>query len=182
MDLLPLDQRSPRFCQHCASSLQTRFVDGETRDRLVCEGCGFIHYLNPRLVANVLPERRGRILLLRRGIEPSYGKWAFPGGFLEMGESAQEGAEREAMEEVGLTVTAGPLLGVYTRVQQGIVVLVYRGLKISGRPAAGPEALETAWFQAHEIPWQDLAFETTVAALNDWLKVARRGPRGRPGR
>ena len=111
----------PRFCQHCASSLVSRFLEEEGRTRLVCSSCGFVHYLNPKLVANVLPESGGRVLLLRRGIEPSYGKWAFPGGYLELGESAEEGAEREALEEVGMQVRAGPLLGVYTRVQHGVV-------------------------------------------------------------
>ena len=178
---LPLPEPAspePRFCQHCGSGLVTRFVEGEGRVRLVCSACGVIHYINPKLVSNVLPERAGRVLLLRRGIEPSYGKWAFPGGYLELGESAEEGAEREAMEEVGLTVKAGPLLGVYSRVQHGVVVVVFRGLKVSGRPFPGAETLETAWFRPHEIPWPDLAFETTAAALRDWLRAI--GGRGRP--
>jgi ADP-ribose pyrophosphatase YjhB (NUDIX family) len=181
---LPEPAGEPRFCQHCAASLVSRFLEEEGRSRLVCGSCGFIHYLNPRLVANVLPESGGRVLLLRRGIEPSYGKWAFPGGYLELGESAEEGAEREALEEVGMDVRAGPLLGVYTRVQHGVVVLVFRGLEVRGLPVPGPETLETAWFQPHEIPWQDLAFETTAAALRDWLRtlpeVMRPGPPGTP--
>lgn len=176
----------PRYCQHCGSGLVSRRVEDEGRERLVCGRCGFIHYLNPRLVANVLPERAGRVLLLRRGIEPSYGKWAFPGGYLELGESAEQGAEREAWEEVGLIMRAGPLLGVYTRVEHGIVVLVYRGLRFSGRPVPGPEVLETAWFRPHEIPWPDLAFETTAAALRDWVRAlpgtTRPGPPGRQAR
>ncbi|HXH23535.1 MAG TPA: NUDIX hydrolase [Dehalococcoidia bacterium] len=172
----------PRFCQHCGSGLASRFVEAEGRVRLVCGTCGFIHYLNPKLVANVLPERDGSVLLLRRGIEPSYGRWAFPGGYLEMGESAEEGAEREALEEVGLRVRAGPLLGVYTRVQHGVVVLVFRGLEVTGLPVPGPETLETAWFRPHEIPWQDLAFETTAAALRDWLRaIGHPGPPGTQG-
>ncbi len=170
----------PRFCQRCSSALRPRFIADEGRERLACEGCGFVHYVNPKLVANVLPERRGRVLLLRRGIEPSYGKWAFPGGYLELGESAEAGAEREAMEEVCLTVKAGPLLGVYTRVEHGVVVLVFRGLRVSGRAACGPEVLETAWFRPQQIPWLDLAFETTAAALRDWVRaVAIPGPGGR---
>lgn len=173
----------PRYCQHCGWVLVSRFLEQDGRLRLICERCGFIHYVNPKLVSNVLPERRGRVLLLRRAIEPSYGKWAFPGGFLEMGESVEEGAEREAFEEVGLRVRAGPLLGVYTRVDQGVVVLVFRGLRVSGRPVPGPEAIETAWFQPHEIPWTDLAFETTSAAMRDWVRaLGHPGPRGKPGR
>jgi ADP-ribose pyrophosphatase YjhB (NUDIX family) len=158
-------------------------VEAEGRERFVCGGCEFIHYLNPKVVANVLPERNGRVLLLRRGIEPSYGLWAFPGGFLELGESAQEGAEREALEEVGLTVKAGALLGIYTRVQHGIVVVVFCSASVSGRAAAGPETLEMAWFRPEEIPWDGLAFETTTDALRDWTRlVGSRSPRGRRGR
>jgi ADP-ribose pyrophosphatase YjhB (NUDIX family) len=173
----------PRFCQRCGSGVELRFLEAEGRERHVCAACGFVHYLNPRLVANVLPERAGRVLLLRRAIEPGFGKWAFPGGYLELGESAEAGAERETWEEVGLRVTAGPLLGVYTRIDHGVVVLVFRGIKFSGRPVAGPEVLETAWFRPHEIPWPDLAFETTVAALRDWVRLATlRSRRGKPAR
>jgi ADP-ribose pyrophosphatase YjhB (NUDIX family) len=177
---LPSDLTQPRFCQLCGGGLGVRYVERDERHRLVCAGCEFIHYQNPRLVSNVIPERNGRILLLRRAIEPSYGRWAFPGGYMELGESAQEGAEREALEEVGLRVKAGGLVGVYTRVTQAVVVLVFRSAKVSGRPAAGPETLELAWFRPEQIPWDELAFETTAAALRDWLKLA--GFRGRPGK
>jgi ADP-ribose pyrophosphatase YjhB (NUDIX family) len=177
------EHSEPRYCQHCGTALTVRLLENEGRQRLACSQCGFIHYLNPRVVTNVLPERAGRVLLLRRAIEPSYGKWTFPGGYLELGESAEEGAEREAMEEVGLTVKAGPLLGVYTRLAQAVVVVVFRGLKVRGSPVAGPEVLETAWLRPAQIPWPDLAFETTAAALRDWTRAAGFGaPRGRPAR
>lgn len=173
----------PRFCQACGGGLAPRFLPEEGRERLVCTACDFVHYLNPKLVSNVLPERDGRVLLLRRGIEPSYGRWAFPGGYLELGESAQEGAEREALEEVGLTVTAGELLGVYTRVAHGVVVLVFRSALVSGQPVAGAETLEMRWFGPDEIPWDELAFETTAAALRDWLRaLGHQGPPGTPAR
>lgn len=173
----------PRFCQSCGGLLALRFLAAEGRERLVCDACAFIHYMNPKLVSNVLPEREGRVLLLRRGIEPSYGRWAFPGGYLEMGESAEEGAEREALEEVGLTVKAGRLLGIYTRVQYGVVVVVFRSALVSGDPVPGAETLETSWFAPAEIPWHDLAFETTEAALRDWLlAVGHRSPPDTRGR
>ena len=180
---LPPDILRPLYCGQCGGEIGLRFVAVEERQRLVCQRCELIHYLNPRIVTNVLPERGGRVLLLRRAIEPSLGKWAFPGGFLELGESAEEGAEREAREEVGLQVKAGDLLGVYTRVDHGIVVVVFRSRRVSGRPLAGPEALDTAWFGPGQIPWADLAFETTEAALRDWVRAsARPGPPGRPAR
>jgi len=102
---------------------------------------------------------------------------------LDLGESAEEGAEREAGEEVGLQVNAGDLLGIYTRVDQGIVVVVFRSQRVSGRPAAGPEALDTAWFGPGQIPWTDLAFETTETALRDWVRAnGHPDPPGRPAR
>jgi ADP-ribose pyrophosphatase YjhB (NUDIX family) len=156
-------------------------VEPEGRVRLVCDACDFIHYLNPRLVSNVLPEMDGRVLLLRRAIHPSYGRWAFPGGYLELGESPEEGAEREAREEVGLEVKAGPLLGVYSRPPHGIVIVVFRSAAVRGAVRPGPEALEAAWFWPRDIPWDGLAFETTAAALRDWVRLARR-PRETPGR
>lgn len=159
------------YCTRCGGGLASSLTAGDNRARLVCGRCAYVHYLNPKLVTNVLPERGGRVLLLRRAIEPSYGKWTFPGGYLEIGETAEEGAEREALEEVGLRVKAGPLLGAYTRVAQGVVVLVFRGLKVSGRVAPGLEVLETAWVRPDQIPWTDLAFETTEAALRDWLAL-----------
>jgi ADP-ribose pyrophosphatase YjhB (NUDIX family) len=173
------DPAQPRYCQHCTGRLESRFVADEGRVRLVCARCEFIHYLNPRLVANVLPERDGRVLLLRRGIEPSYGAWAFPGGYLELGETVEEAAAREAREEVGLEVAVGSLLGIYTRVPHGIVVVVFRSVGVRGEAQALGETLETAWFRPQEIPWDALAFETTTAALRDWLRTA--GYRGPPG-
>ncbi len=173
----------PQFCQLCASPLEERLLPAEGRVRLVCNRCGFIHYLNPRVVANALVEREGRVLLLRRAIEPAYGRWTFPGGFLELGESAEAGAERAALEEAGIQVKAEAVLGVYTRAPHGIVAVVFRAELISGLPAAGDEALETAWFAPDAVPWQELAFETTTAALRDWLRATGlRGPPGMAGR
>jgi ADP-ribose pyrophosphatase YjhB (NUDIX family) len=171
------------FCPLCAARLTRAALRDEARERDVCPACGYVHYVNPRVVANMLPERDGRILLLRRAIEPSYGKWTFPGGYLELGESVEEGARREALEEVGLEVEPMALLGVYTL--RGIVVVVYRGRLVSpaAPPVPGPEVLETGWFLPAEVPWPDLAFESTEAALRDWLKaLEHQDPRGRPGR
>jgi ADP-ribose pyrophosphatase YjhB (NUDIX family) len=171
-----------RHCQACGAALEVRRLAADERPRRVCPACGLVHYENPRLITNVLPERNGAVLLLRRAREPSYGKWTFPGGYLEMGETAQEGAEREALEEVGLRLRAGPVLGAYSLLDAGQVVLVFRAEGVSGRPVPGPEVLETAWFRPHELPWSDLAFESTEAALRDWVALVQdRGRRGKPG-
>ncbi len=171
----------PRFCQQCAARLIEQDRPDDSRSRLVCESCGFVHYLNPRVIINVLPERGGRVLLIRRGIEPSKGLWTFPGGFLELGETAEEGAAREANEEVGLDVKVGAVLGVYTGITAGHVSVVFRAASVRGRPSPGPEVLETAWFLPQKIPWDGLAFETTRQALRDWDQLQRhRGRRRTP--
>ena len=123
---------------------------------------------------------------MRRAIEPRYGAWTFPGGFLEVDETAEEAALREAEEEVGLEVRLGPLLGVYSRPGFGIVVVVFRGRAARGAPRPGRECLETAWFAPDEIPWDELAYETTRWALQDWTALhhgpGRRAHAGRPVR
>ncbi len=124
----------------------------------------------------VIPERRGRVLLMQRAIEPRYGAWTFPGGFLEIDETVEECAVRETQEEVGVDVRLGELVGVYSRPapqSPGIVSIVFRGRIAGGEVSTGREALEARWFRPEEIPWDELAYETTRSALRDWLKSRR---------
>jgi len=187
----------PRFCHQCGGHLQERLVEGDDRPRLVCGACGFIHYINPKVVVGAIPERAGRVLLMRRAIEPRYGAWTFPGGFMEVDETAEEAALREAEEEVGLSLTLGPLLGVYSRPSArggqtaarpggpvpsegpGGLVVVFRARVGRAVPKPGRECLEAAWFRPEEIPWEGLAFETTHWALRDWLALKERRRRSR---
>jgi ADP-ribose pyrophosphatase YjhB (NUDIX family) len=174
------------FCQRCGGGLAPQRLADDDRDRLRCDACGFVQYTNPKVVVGVIPEHRGEALLVRRAIEPSYGLWTFPGGYLEMGETAEEGAAREVMEEVGLRLRPRALLGVYSLVQAGNVVLVYRApILTRARPEASPgrEVIEAAWFAPDAVPWTEIAFESTAAALRDWARLTkRRSRRGRPGR
>ena len=171
----------PQYCPHCAAPLVLRPLPTEDRPRLVCDR-GHILYVNPKVIVGVIPERRGRILLMRRAIEPRYGAWTFPGGFMEIDETAEECAAREAQEEVGIQVSIGKLVGVYSRPAPhtpGIVSIVYRGRITGGEVKPGREALETRWFRPEDIPWDELAYETTRWALRDWLKGRRDTSRGR---
>jgi ADP-ribose pyrophosphatase YjhB (NUDIX family) len=162
-----------RYCMHCGERLSSATPEGDTRSRLVCIGCGFIHYINPRPVAGTIPVREdGAILLLRRAIEPRLGAWVFPGGYMDVGETAEEAAIRETLEEVCLEVANLRLSGVYTRPEPGVVVIVYEAEAI-GEAAIGDEASAIGWFLPHEIPWDELAFDSTTAALQEW--VARQG-------
>lgn len=165
---------TPVYCQRCAHALVERYVVEEERTRIICEACGFVHYMNPRVVAAAIVEYGGRLLLQRRAIEPSRGQWTFPGGFLEVGETPETGAIRETKEEVGLEIEILNLLGVYSRPHVGIVLVVYDTRSSHGHAiVADSESLEVQWFAPEEIPWPDLAFETTAHALHDW--IARHG-------
>lgn len=162
----------PRYCCACGGALVSRFVPEEEQQRLVCAACARVHYRNPIPVANVIIERGdGATLLLRRQRPPRVGAWSFPGGFVELGETAEQAARRETLEEVGVRVRLGALVGVYSRPAPGVVVIVYRGSVASGEPVAGHEAMEVAWFARDAIPWAELAFDTTVEALRAWTTL-----------
>ena len=175
MSIVPERIPQPRYCQLCGRHLLERYVEAEHRSRLQCEACGFIHYLNPRVVAAIIVSHQGRVLLQRRAVDPRAGYWTFPGGFLEIGESAEDGARRETLEETGLDVAPIRLVGVYTRPQAGIVLIAYTGVSGTGEATAADfESSEVRWFAPEDIPWPDLAFETTEAALRDWLATEGR--------
>ncbi len=165
----PLTYVEPRFCPWCGGSLELRLIPEEDRTRHVCAGCARIHYVNPKVVAAVLPLHEGQVLLLRRAIQPRTGTWVFPGGFVEWGETTQQAAAREAAEEVGVALEVGPLLGVYSRLGPGVVIVVYLGRVIDPAISLGREALDAAWFAPEAIPWDELAFDTTHEALRAWL-------------
>ncbi len=170
-----------QYCPNCGAPLVLRLLPSEDRPRLVCDR-GHILYVNPKVIVGVVPERRGRILLMRRAIEPRYGTWTFPGGFMEIDETVEQCAVRECAEEVGVEVRLGAILGVYSRpapYSPGIVSIVYRGRVTRGEVRVGQEALEARWFRREEIPWDDLAYETTRWALRDWLRSKRAGSRKR---
>ena len=136
--------------------------------------CGHINYVNPRLVATTIPVTdAGDVVLIRRGFEPGRGWWAQPGGFLEVDETATEGAARETLEETGLVVTPGDIIGLYARLEAAVIVLAYEARVIGGTARTSPEALEVRPFAPEDIPWPEIAFRTTWFALADWLALRR---------
>lgn len=161
---------SLRHCSNCGARLELGPVPGEERDRLSCPSCGHITYVNPRLVATAFPTTdAGEVVLLRRGFEPGRGWWAQPGGFLEVDETPTEGAVRETLEETGLVVETGEILGLYARLEAAVVVLAYEARVVGGEARPSPEALEIRAFAPDAIPWSEIAFRTTWWALVDWL-------------
>jgi ADP-ribose pyrophosphatase YjhB (NUDIX family) len=166
--------QSLNFCSNCGSALRHGAIDGEDRDRLSCAACGHIAYVNPRLVVTTLPVTDdGRLVLLRRGIEPGRGAWAQPGGFLEVDETVHEAAIRETLEETGLIVEPGEIIGLYTRLEAAVVTIAFEAPVVGGSAAPTREALEIATFDPAEIPWPHLAFRTTMWMLRDWLDRRR---------
>lgn len=171
---------SLNFCTNCGARLAFGPIDGEDRDRLACAACGHIAYVNPRLVVTTLPiTASGEIVLIRRGLEPGLGSWAQPGGFLEIDETVAEAAVRETLEETGLVVEPGEIVGFYTRLEAAVVVVAFEARVIGGEARTSREALEVRPFEAAAIPWAGIEFKTTYFALSDWL--GRRHPDLEPG-
>ena len=161
-------------CSHCGGALQLRMLPGEDRERLACDACGHIAYVNPRLVVTCLPVTdSGEVMLLRRGIEPGRGLWAQPGGFMEIDETVQAGAIRETLEETGLLVEPGAIVGLYTRPEAAIVVIAFEARIVGGVVTRTAEALEVRPFCPDAIPWPELAFRTSEWALRDWVRRVR---------
>ena len=154
-----------RFCAPCGGRLTWRADSGSGRERLVCDQCGEVQFLNPKVAAGTLILDDGRIVLVRRGIEPGYGLWTFPGGFVDLGESAQEGAARETLEESGLTVEIGKPAGVYTSSARDIIIVVFWARILGGSLCGADECLEARLFRPSEIPWDELAFPSTRQLL-----------------
>lgn len=160
-----------RFCPRCGHSLTSRCVKAGEPDRLCCTGCEFVFYLDPKLAAGVIAEQHGRVLLLRRAIEPAYGTWAFPGGFVDRGEHPEQAAVREAWEEAGVEIRLDGMLGIYSHPPGSPVVLVvYRGTITGGEPQALDESLEAGLFHPAELPWAELSFSTTRLAFADYVR------------
>lgn len=165
-----------RFCPRCGSGFESRVVKDGDPERLVCGSCGFVFYLGPNLVAGALFEMDGGIVLIQRAIEPGYGKWTFPGGFVERGEVAEEAAMRETLEETGLVVETDGIVGLYTYEGQIPAIAVFSALVTGGEPAPLDETLDVRPFPRDALPWDEMAFPSTEHALKDYLRGPRTGP------
>jgi 8-oxo-dGTP diphosphatase len=170
----PLDphDESPsyRFCPRCGGPLERRQLKGTEPERPVCTRCGFIFYVDPKVaVGTIIRQGDGRLVLVRRAIEPGYGLWVFPGGYVDRGEPLPVAAVREAREECGLDVRLDGLVNIYSYPGRTPVIVVYAATAVGGTLCADDECLETAEFDAAGIPWDDLAFRSTHDALHDYL-------------
>lgn len=155
------------YCPKCGSTVTLKTPLDDTRERHVCSGCATIHYENPRNVVGTIPVWQDKVLLCKRAIQPRLGYWTLPAGFLEVGESTEDGAKRETLEEAGASVEIGPLFSLLnvTHVEQ--VHLFYLAKLMEPKYQAGVESLEVELFAEKDIPWNDLAFPTVRKTL-EW--------------
>jgi 8-oxo-dGTP diphosphatase len=163
-----------RFCPTCAGPLQRRLLKAGDPPRLVCAACGFVFYLDPKVaVGTVIAMPDERLVLVRRAIDPGYGRWVFPGGYVDRGEAIELAALREAREESGLEVRLDGLVNIYSYAGRAPIVIVYAATAVGGSLCADEECLEAALFEPSSIPWDDLAFHSTRDALRDYLAGLR---------
>lgn len=166
-----------RYCPVCAAPLEPRALKTGEPMRLVCTGstCGFVFYLDPKLAVGTIVEMPdGRLVLTRRAIEPGFGRWVFPGGYVDRGEDVQTAALREAREEAGIDVTIDGLVGIYSYPGTTAVIIVYRARWTAGTLVVDDESSEIRAFDVDALPWDELAFPSTRDSLRDYLATRGR--------
>jgi len=166
------------FCSQCGQTVSLRVPPGDSLPRHVCDSCGSIHYLNPKLVVGALAEWEGRILLCRRAIEPRLGFWTLPAGFMENNESTEDAARRETLEEAQARIEVGSLYTVISVPHISQVHMIYRARLLDLEFGPGEESLEVALFEEADIPWDDIAFQTIRQTLEIYFRERRTGAFG----
>lgn len=153
-----------KFCSQCGEAVDLKVPERDNRERFVCDSCGVIHYQNPNNVCGAILTRGDRVLLCRRAIEPRYGLWTLPAGFMENGETVEQAARREAIEEANAEASALQLFGVFSMPYISQVYLMFCG-ELASEVSAGAESLEVGLFSYDEIPWGELAFPVVGCSL-----------------
>jgi len=166
---------SAKFCTHCGTGLVTRASRSGEVLRQTCPACQTTVYETPYIVSATVPVTDGGVILVRRGTDPGRGLWSYPGGYLEGGETIEQAAIRETLEETGLEVQITGLLGVYSRPGGRTVTVIFEAAAGCGAWRSGPEVTEVRVFSVDEIPWEELAFWTATYALEDWVYARERG-------
>ena len=170
-----LEMRRIKHCRQCGTAVGYRVPDDDNRERAVCPACKTIHYENPLNVVGTVPVWGEQVLLCKRAIEPRYGFWTLPAGFMELGETVADGAIRETVEEAGARIELQDLFTVMNVVQVGQVHLFYRARLLDTRFDPGPETIEARLFHEHEVPWDQIAFRTVRATLERFFADRRSG-------
>jgi len=158
------------YCSNCGTRVIEKTPAGDNRTRHVCEACNTVHYQNPKIVAGCIPVWEDRLLLCRRAIDPRYGLWTLPAGFMENGESTEQAAARETQEEACAQIRRMELYGVFSIPHINQVYMMFRGQLQSADFGPGQESLDVRLFQEHEIPWDNLAFPVVRLTLERYYK------------
>ena len=173
----PHAEKPYSYCPQCGGSLEVRTLRANEPGRLVCARCGFVFYLDPKVaVGTIIRNEQNHLLLLRRAIEPGYGKWVFPGGYVDRGEEVLAAALREAREEASLEIRLDYLINVYSYPGRAPVIIVYAATAVGGCLTCDDESLEGRYFAPEDIPWDNLAFRATHDALREYLGGGTDGP------
>ena len=168
-----------KHCFQCGGALSGRYVRAERKRRHVCVSCVTVTYTNPKVVAGCIPVMpNGKIVLLRRSIEPALGHWTFPAGYMELGETVMQAAARETQEEVNLDVRIGAQVGIFSYEDAGVVTIVFEGRVRAGqKPTPATECDDVMIVSDKEITWKKLAFRSTAHALKDWIRARKKKSR-----
>jgi len=164
-----------KYCNSCGAPVTHRVPEGDSLARAVCDACGTIHYQNPKIVVGCVPALGERILICKRAIEPRYGLWTLPAGFMENGESASQGAVREALEEANARVEIEDLYTVYSIPHISQVYMMFRARLLDENVSPGTESLEVKLVTAAEIPWRELAFTMVRRTLEHYIEDRKTG-------
>ncbi len=164
-----------KYCSTCGIEVSLKIPEGEDRLRHVCEACGTIHYQNPKIITGVVAEWNRQVLLCKRAIEPRYGFWTLPAGFMENGETTEQAAAREAYEEATATLANMRLFALENVPHISQVHVIYQADLVAGQCAAGIESLEVKLFDEQDIPWDELAFRTVRKTLECFFQDRREG-------
>lgn len=158
------------FCSQCGAPVRLEIPAGDNRERSVCPECKTIHYVNPRIITGCLPTWKDKVLLCKRAIEPRYGYWTLPAGFMENGETVPEGAARETIEEANARVGEMSLYTVFSLPHISQVYMFYRAELSDLDFSSGEESLEVDLYAEEDIPWDNLSFHVVVKTLKHWLE------------
>lgn len=164
-----------KFCSSCGSSVELKIPQGDNRERFVCKSCDEIHYQNPKIVTGCIPEWEDKILICRRAIEPKINLWTLPAGFMENGETSQQGAARESLEEANAVMQDIQLFSVYSIPHISQVYTFYRATVKDGVASPGAESTETKFVTQDEMPWAELAFPVVAETLKLYYQDKQQG-------
>ena len=164
-----------KFCTSCGSNVALKIPEGDDRERFVCTSCDSIHYINPRVIVGCVPTHQGKVLLCKRAIEPRYGYWTLPAGFMENGETTPEGAARETWEEARARVSQLELYRIFDVPYISQVYMFYRCELDNGEFGVGPESLECGLYTEENIPWDEIAFPSVKETLRDYFSDVKSG-------